>query len=290
MSQLEQHLTVNDTPLFVRRIGAGDPVLVIHGGPGLDHTYLLPYLDRLSSTHELIYFDQRYCGKSGGQFDPEQISIDGLVQDIEELRKALGFERVILLAHSFGAHLAQRYLIAYPDHVAKLVIISGLPASWVGIGQFVREFLRRTKPMREQLEEISESKEFLEGSPATHAAYYRLVFSTYCHTPGDAERLQLIFTAASAKNGALFSQEMRDELFNHKYDLHDDFTNLKTPVLVIHGVSDPLPPATAQKVADSFQNGEYVELDECGHFPYMEKTDAVMNSIQQFLVKVPTGF
>ena len=55
---------INGTKLFVREIGKGEPLIIIHGGPGLNHSYFLPHLDALSKSFKLIYYDQRACGQS----------------------------------------------------------------------------------------------------------------------------------------------------------------------------------------------------------------------------------
>lgn len=273
----------NDTFLFVRTVGSGSPLLIIHGGPGLNHHYLLPYMDQLSNQHQLIYFDQRYCGESEGNLDRGKISLHQLVQDIEQIRKALGHEKMAILGHSFGAHLAILYALEYPQHVSRIMSISGLSLSWVGIGLFVKEFLKRTKLMKIHLEEIRSSKEYLEGNPATHRAFYKLIFSTYCHDPNSTEKIQVAFTTESAKNGIIVSHYLREELLTNQFDLTDAFNQLHIPILILHGVSDPYPADKARAAAELLNSGYYVELEECGHFPFMEQNQKFVETVNKFI-------
>lgn len=283
MPATSEHIPIGDTTLFVRRIGDGDPVFVIHGGPGLNHNYLLPYLDELSSSNELIYYDQRYCGASQHNVDITKIVVLEYVEDIERLRKKLGYNKITLLAHSFGAHLAFRYAVAYPQHVKKIISACGLAVSWVGVSLFAREFLKRTKVIKEQLDEIRQSRDFVEGVPSVHIAFYKLVFSSYCYDPCKTENLRLIFTQEAAKNEAFVSYSLRSQLFSEQFDLTNDLNQLKMPILVIHGTADPFPAEKARESAAALKNSTYVEFTECGHFPFMERTQLFTDTVSKFL-------
>lgn len=283
MPETSEHIPIGDTTLYVRRIGAGNPVFVIHGGPGLNHNYLLPYIDDLSHSNELIYYDQRYCGASESNLDPNKIVVSEFVEDIERLRKQLGYNQISIIAHSFGAHLAFRYAVSYPQHVKKIVSVCGLAISWVGVGLFVREFLKRTKLIKEQLDEIRQSQDFLSGVPAVHTAFYKLIFSSYCYDPCKTENLRLIFTKESARNEVFVSQHLRNQLFSDQFDLTPDLNHLKMPILMIHGIADPFPSEKAKEVADALKNCTYVEFPECGHFPFMEQPALFFKVVGKFL-------
>lgn len=289
MTGTSELIAIGDTHLFVRRIGVGEPVFVIHGGPGLNHNYLLPHLDELSENYELIYFDQRYCGQSENNLELEKIIISQLVDDIERIRIALGYDMIILLGHSFGAHLAFRYAIAYPQHVRKIISVCGLSITWMGVGLFAKEFLKRTKHIRDKLEQIRQSRDYQEGNPSSHQAFYNLVFASYCHDPKSIEKLRLIFTKESAKNEAFVSFRLRNQLFIEKFDLSVDLNNLNIPILVIHGSSDPYPAERARVTTEQLKNGYYVELQECGHFPFVEKPKEFQDAVIKFLNQTSAG-
>ncbi|MDX1675859.1 MAG: alpha/beta fold hydrolase, partial [Longimicrobiales bacterium] len=122
-------LTVNGTELFVHREGTGEPVVVVHGGPLLDHGYLVEPLRPLTDGHELIFYDQRLSGRSAGRVDSASVRLDTLVADIEAIRTSLGLGRIHLLGHSWGGLLAAKYAASHPDRLRSLVLLSPLPPS-----------------------------------------------------------------------------------------------------------------------------------------------------------------
>ncbi|MEK7251534.1 MAG: alpha/beta fold hydrolase, partial [Bacteroidota bacterium] len=79
---------INGTQLFYKIIGKGTPIVILHGGPGLDHSYLLPQMAELAKTHKLIFFDQRASGKSSVDSDTNSMTMKNLVEDVEGIRKA----------------------------------------------------------------------------------------------------------------------------------------------------------------------------------------------------------
>jgi proline iminopeptidase len=93
----EDFVAVKNAELYTRELGQGRPIIVIHGGPDFDHTYLLPDMDRLSDSYRLIYYDQRGRGRSRGELRLEEISIEQTIEDLEGLQDQLGLETVAIL-------------------------------------------------------------------------------------------------------------------------------------------------------------------------------------------------
>lgn len=94
--------------LYYRDLGQGQPIIVIHGGPDFDHTYLLPDMDRLSDSYRLIYYDQRGRGRSRGELRLEEISIEQTIEDLEGLQNYLGLQTAAILGHSLYTNAAMR--------------------------------------------------------------------------------------------------------------------------------------------------------------------------------------
>jgi len=88
--------------MFVEELGAGLPVIVLHGGPGMDHSMFRPWLDPLADEFRLLYVDERGQGRSD-RVDPATLSLDVFARDVDLLAEALGVGRFALLGHSFGA-------------------------------------------------------------------------------------------------------------------------------------------------------------------------------------------
>ena len=121
----EWYLRAPDTvSLYVREFGTGEVVIVLHGGWGMDHGYMLPALRGLETVAHFVIYDQR--GSMRSPAPAEKISVQKHVQDLDLLRQRLGVERVTILAHSMGTFLAESYLQAHPDHVKGLILAGAI--------------------------------------------------------------------------------------------------------------------------------------------------------------------
>lgn len=108
----------------------GNTVVVLHGGWGAEHSYLLPAVRPLADTYRFVLYDQRGSLRTPVT-PPTKITYRSLVDDLEQLRLRLGLEKLILLAHSMGNHLAYGYLRAHPDRVAGLILVGAVtPAAF----------------------------------------------------------------------------------------------------------------------------------------------------------------
>src|SRR5439155_7023995 len=121
--------TVNGVELYYRAIGSGDTIIVLHGGPGLDHTELLPQYEELAKDFRLLFYDQRACGKSTGSFDEKSLNVDTYVNDLDGIRTASGITKANILGFSWGGLLAMFYTIKHPDAVDKLILVDSGAAS-----------------------------------------------------------------------------------------------------------------------------------------------------------------
>jgi proline-specific peptidase len=111
--------------LYIREFGQGEPVIVLHGGWGMDHGYMLPALNGLEYVAHVVIYDQR--GSMRSPASAARISVAKHIDDLDLLRQRLGLNRVTILAHSMGTFLAQSYLQAHPDHVKGLILVGAIP-------------------------------------------------------------------------------------------------------------------------------------------------------------------
>ena len=114
--------------LYEHRSGNGPEVVVLHGGPGAHHDYLLPGFDRLAQHRTLVYYDQRGGGRSPVGRDVP-VGWREHVDDLEALRDVWGMEQLHLCGYSWGALLAMLFAIKYPARVASLALLSPAPAA-----------------------------------------------------------------------------------------------------------------------------------------------------------------
>jgi pimeloyl-ACP methyl ester carboxylesterase len=120
----ERTVDLGDVRLHVRADGpAGAPVLlVVHGGPEWDHSYLLPAMDDVADVRRVVLFDLRGCGRSSTDLPEDAHQPDLCVDDIARLVPELGVDRVDVLGHSYGGQLAMLLAERHPHLVDRLVL------------------------------------------------------------------------------------------------------------------------------------------------------------------------
>lgn len=148
--------------LFVFERGGhlATPVVVLHGGPGADFDYMLPIATGLEREFRFVFYDQR--GSLRSRVTPDSISMGKHVADLEQLRRALGVERLHLVSHSAGTLLAFEYLKSFPHRVANIVLVGALPHKngrahfdkeyatlWRGLADSADAFAKREAVQRE---------------------------------------------------------------------------------------------------------------------------------------------
>jgi proline iminopeptidase len=283
------YIPVGNSALFYRAIGHGPPTLVLHGGPDFDHTYVLPDLDRLADSLRLIYYDQRGRGKSAANVQPDDVTIQSDIQDIERVRAYFGLPSVVVLGHSWGGLLALEYAIRHPQRVSHLILLNTAPASHDDY-LLLRQAFRVNRPAadREALQAWSTSAEYAAGDPDTVAAYYRVHFRMTIEQPEHLERVIRRLRASFTRAGILKARAIEARLYDQTwllsdYNLLPKLKQLNIPALVLHGEYDFVPVACAAHIAAAMPGARCVLLSECGHFSYIERPDDVRHEIARFL-------
>lgn len=282
---LDGYIPVENAQLYYREIGQGQPIILLHGGPDFDHTYLLPDMDRLSDSFRLIYYDQRGRGKSLGKV--QDISIQSEIQDLEGLSEYFQLESVAVLGHSWGGLLALEYAIRYPDRVSHVILMNTGPASHDDYMLFQQERRKRAAGDVERLKALSSSATYEEGDPATVAEYYRIHFRGTLSQPEHLERLIQSLRVSFTNTGILKARAIEERLMNEtwwasEYNSLPKLKHLNIPTLAIHGEYDFIPVECAAHITQAIPGARFVLLSECGHFSYLECPDQVRQEISDF--------
>jgi proline iminopeptidase len=286
----EGRIPVGDSSLYVRDIGGGQPIIVLHGGPDFDHAYLLPDLDRLASAYRLIYYDQRGRGRSSGRVQPEDVTLASDLDDLDGVRQHFELESAALLGHSWGAILALEYALRHPTRVSQLILMNPAPASTSDAAAFRKAYADRLGADMDRQREIVISAAYQQGEPEAVAARYRLHFKLALKRPGDYEKLMATMKAAFIRQGkegiikarAVEARLMRDTWDVGGYDLLPKLRSLSIPTLVISGDHDFIPGEIASHIARAIPNSRLVTLKDCGHFAYLERPGDVRRALTEF--------
>jgi len=286
----EGYLQVNNAQLYFREVGQGQPILILHGGPDFDHTYLLPDMDRLSDTFRLIYYDQRGRGRSARDVQPEDVTVQSEVGDLDALREALRLDSVAVLGHSWGGLLAAEYAIRHPDRVSHLIFLNTAPLSAEGFRLLQQHRRKRAAADLEALNALANDAKYQEGDPDTVAAYYQIHFRATLRGPEYLETLIKSLRSSFTKEGILKARKIEGRLveetwLSDEYNLLPRLHRLTIPTLIIHGEHDHIPVECAAHIAQAMPTARFALLKECGHFSYLECPDEVRKEITKFLQK-----
>ena len=272
--------TLNGTRIFLTQNGEGESLVVLHGGPGLNHLYFKPHLEILEKNFQVIYYDQRASGKSATPSSTDSINMNFLVNDLEAIRKEYRIDKMNVLAHSWGAVLAVHYALAYPDHIKKLILSNPAMLS----REFDQEATKLAKAKTTDEDSVRRAELMATGmrDVQNYEDFFLLSFKASAHDPKNLTKINLglpvNFPEASR---ALFSGLMKDPATQR--DLYFDLPRLRMPVLVIHGEADIIPPASLEKLRQNIPNVSYESFPKSGHFPFVEETERFNDVVKKFL-------
>lgn len=284
----EGYVQVDGATLLYREVGQGKSIIVLHGGPEFDHTYLLPELDWLSDSFRLIYYDQRGRGRSAAGVQPADVSLTSEMEDLERVREHFGLESVALLGHSWGGLLALEYAARHPERVSRLILMNTAPITRHDLTAFVQSRRDNTPDIVEQLHALSANAGYLAGDPDAAAAYYRVHFSPTIRQPDQLESFVANLLANATSDGILRARAIEHRLLQQTwlaegYDLLSRLNHLTVPTLIVHGDYDFIPVECVKPIADAMSGSRFVLLRDCGHFSYRDQPDEVRAEIIHFM-------
>ncbi|HKA87275.1 MAG TPA: alpha/beta hydrolase [Haliangiales bacterium] len=269
----ELDLDVGDTTVHAHAFGpanAPETVLVVPGGPGLSHDYLLPLAVLAGPTRSVFFYDARGSGRSGSSPD---LSLDAQVLDLDAVRKASGASRVHVLGHSWGTVIALAYTVSVPERVASLVLVGmGAPTAAADKKSFAAAFSAR-KAQLAKLGVVPRERPSSDGIDcmASFNATLPVHFADPLHDA--ARRLPGTFRCglqgrAIAAAGA--------------WDFRADLARLENPILFLTGDTDANLLGLAE-TARLARVGITVKLKTCGHFPFLECPETFFPAVERFL-------
>ena len=280
-----EYVDVDGAKLFVRLVGSGEPIVIVHGGPGMSHDYLAPQLiDLLANDYQLIFYDQRASGRSSGVADTTRLTISQFVRDIEFLRQHFKINRLNLFGHSFGGLLAMYYTIAYPNNVNKLLLIDTSPASWELNFPYFRKTIaeRQTEADKQELSSIK-AKEDFGTNPELMDRYLKVYFKPFFKDPLLTQNLVL----GIDKNWVSNFNVTNDMVWNNLagYDIHDKLKYINASTLIMHGDKSVISIEGAEAINRHIPDSKLVILKDVGHFPYIEDPKTFNRVVREFLKK-----
>ena len=244
---------------------------MLHGGLGLDHTYLRTAFDALVPDVRAVFLDFRGNGRSTGDAD---LTMTRLAADVDALRAHLGLGRVALFGHSYGGFVALQYALDHGEHLTHLLVCDSDtrgPAPETMIAGLER--LGLEPDLLAAFERpIETTADLLEVFDVLEAAYFP-------HSPPGTARAGLADTIWRAEGSEGGSAALDG------WDVADRLGDIAVPTLVMTGADDFMfPPERARLMADALPRAELTVFDTCGHLPNVEAPEAFTSAVRGFLL------
>jgi len=274
--------TTTGTPLYWVKYGRVDApkLLVLHGGPGADHQYLLPQMLHLGEKFDLLFYDQRGGGRSRSDARIP-ITWQTHVEDLTAIVREFGLDPLSIVGYSWGAMLGLLYLIEQkknPELPApnRMAMINPAPLTRDYRQQFEAEFARRqASPEIQALRDELAQSGLRERDPeAYRQRAFELGVAGYFSDPRNAKDLTPFRVVGRVQ------QSVWESLGD--FDLIRDLKGIKIPSIIVHGRDDPIPLASSSEAARALDTN-LVVLDECGHVPYVEQPTKLFAALDPFL-------
>lgn len=266
---------VNGTEIYYEKLGSGTPIFIMHGGLGLDHEYFRPFLDSWADFAQIVYYDHRGNGRSSAVDDWSTVTLDTFVEDAEALRKALGYEKIIVYGHSFGANIAVLYALRYPENLDGLIISDTSPnmsympevPNTINLNAFVAMGKLFTSLAKDN-DQLGER--WFAATPLLYGSNVGEEVAADIHK-------RIHYNADAFNRGG--------ELLP-TYDVSERMSEISVPTLILAGNHDFLSGSAAHEdFASAISNSELLFLENSAHFPFISEPEEFESAVHAWLDK-----
>jgi len=292
----EGFVDANGVLIYYKILGRGAPLMIVHGGPGASHDYLLPYLLPLARRHRLIFIDERGSGRSERLENAALYTVENMVEDVEAVRKALGLGKVSLLGHSYGGVLAQAYAFKYQQNLTHL-ILGGTFYSTAEMNKVLAHEKQAMPPDEfKKLDDLEKAGLFDKGKPWEKGRYpddyAKLAWGDgyfpflYQHHPdpnydpvsGNTSTSWDLYREMWGSHGEFI---IDGNLKSVEYA--DKLPGIKVPTLVICGDHDESDPSLSRFMHEKIAGSKLVVLPQSGHMAFVDQPNLYINAVNDFL-------
>jgi proline iminopeptidase len=281
-SQTEETIISGDSKLHYKTFGSGKPILIINGGPGMNSDGFAFVAEELTKmNHQAIIYDHRGTGKSIiDNPNRENITMDLMVEDIENLRKHLKIEKWSILGHSFGGIMTTYYASKHPETIDKLIFSSsgGVNLKFTNYIN-ARLYSNLTSLEKDSLNYYQQKRVSDSTNPKNLEKFAHFKAKAYVFDKSKSAQVEKRMTQTNFKINSLVFENL--EKIN--FDCSHSFKDFKQSVLVLQGKNDIITVGTAHEIASTFPNSKLVLMENCGHYGWLEAKELYFNSINKFL-------
>jgi proline-specific peptidase len=274
--------------IFYRRFDGGSrlPLVALHGGPAAGHGYMMPYA-HLALDRPVVLYDQSGCGRSSAPPELKRYTVARYVAELEALRIHLGFDRMLLLGHSWGGLLAPAYAARHPDRVAGIVL-AGTSADWQGFVDAAQHWLTELGP--EAIATVRRAERTGKTDDPAYQAllgrYYALHLCRLEHWPkfledaGETIGHNPVYQYLNGPSEFQFTGALA------RYNGSDAARSIRVPTLITCGEFDEAPPFVARRLSALISHSRVEAFAGLSHMSHIEDPARVIGTTRRFLADI----
>lgn len=281
--------------IYTVSFGRGAPLVVLHGGPGASHDYFLPYLLPLASRNRLVFLDERGSGRSEKLDDASKYTVEGMVEDVEAVRRALGLGKINLLGHSYGGVLAQAYAFKYPGSLSHLVLCSTFHSTKAMNEVFKRMKERMPRELRARIEAMEAKGLYGHGKDYEK---HRYTNDYMIAAWGEGYFPYIYQNRPDPNHDPVANGNMSWDLYREMWGSHGEFVidgnlvsveyadrldSIKAPTLITVGDHDECDPSLSREMNARIPGSKLVVLPNSGHMTFVDQPGMFCRAVDEFL-------
>jgi proline iminopeptidase len=281
--------------IYYEALGTGAPLVILHGGPGASHEYLLPYLIPLAKTNRLVFIDERGSGKSTKLDDPSDYTVENMADDVEAVRRALSLGKINLLGHSYGGVLAQAYALKYQDNLSHLILASTFHSTRQLNDVFKRMMAAMTPELRGRIEAMEKEGLFGHGKDFEKNRYTAAYMVAAW---GEGYFPYLYRRHPDANYDPSSTAGMSWDLYREMWGSHGEYVvdgnlasveyadrlgSLHVPTLITVGDHDECDPSIARDMQRCIPGSKLVVIPDSGHMTFVDQPILYLKTVDDFL-------
>lgn len=291
----EGYVDANGVLIYYKTFGKGQPLLIVHGGPGASHDYFLPYLVPLSRTNKLVFIDERGSGRSQKLENPASYTVENMVEDVEAVRKSLNLGKISLLGHSYGGVLAQAYALKYQQNLSHLILCSTFHST-SRMNEVFRKIMDKMEPeLRERIEKMEKDGLFGHGRDYEKNRYT----AEYMVAAWGEGYFPYLYQNRPDPNYDPIANGVTSwDLYREMWGSHGEFiidgnlksaeygdklSTLKVPTLITAGDNDECDPSLSKEMNEKIPGSKLVIFPKSGHMTMVDQTDMFNKVVDEFI-------
>jgi len=281
--------------IYYKAFGKGEPLLILHGGPGASHDYFLPYLLPLARKNRLVFIDERGSGRSEKIENSSAYTVENMVEDVEAVRIELNLGRISLLGHSCGGVLAQAYALKYQENLSHLILCSTFHST-KRMNEVLKNIKEKMAPdLRNRIEKMEKEGLYGHGKgyeknrytakymiAAWGEGYFPYLYQNHPDPNYDpvanGNMAWDVYREMWGSNGEYI---IDGNLTSAEYA--DRISAIEVPTLITVGDNDECDPSLSKEMNQKIAGSKLVILPKSGHMTFVDQPTLFISAVDDFL-------